>query len=182
MATKILVPVTKLGEVDEIVSYLSDLVKPPIRVIFLVRYPVESSGYWRDHWVEADTAREAALASKKLMERASWEAHRALAEEKLSSARKALENQGVEVEVKLYAGSTKLAIRNYKASADIDWIVTSAHFRDCAAYLLAAAAGAFHGLKREGTLSFGFSGPSRRNSTALLRVLSSYHSHHSSTR
>ena len=148
MATQILVPVTKLGEVDEILSYLRDFVRPPIRVVFLVRYPLESSGYWHDHWVEADNARKARLASKKLMEHTSWLAHRALAEEKLSSARKALEKQGVEVEVKLYAGSTKLAIRNYKASGDLDWIVTTAHFRDWVAYLLAAATGAFHGLKR----------------------------------
>ena len=148
MATKILVPVTKLGEVDEILSYLSDFAKPPIRVVFLVRYPVESSGYWRDHWVEADNARNARLASKELMEHTSWAAHLALADEKLSSARKALEKQGVEVEVKLYAGSTKLAIRNYKASGDVDWIVTTAHFHDWVAYLLAAATGAFHGLKR----------------------------------
>jgi len=148
MATKILVPVTKLGEVDKIVSYLSDFLKPPIRVVFLVRYPVESSRYWCDHWVEADTAREAQLASKNLVERTSWAAHLAMAEEKLLSARKTLEAQGIEAEVRLYAGSTKLAIRNYKASVDLDWIVTTAHFRDWLAYLLAAAIAPFHGLKR----------------------------------
>ncbi len=147
MAKKILVPLTRLGQVDEIVSYLSDVVKPQIGVVFLIRYPVESGPYWRDHWVEADTARAAKLASKSLLERTSWEAHGALAEEKLSAARKALEKQGVEVEVKLYAGSTKRAIRKYKVLGDFDWIVTTAHFGDWVGYLLAEATGPFDGLK-----------------------------------
>jgi nucleotide-binding universal stress UspA family protein len=148
MAKKILVPLTRLGQIDEVVSYLSDVVKPRTGVIFLIRYPLESGPYWRDHWIEADTARGAKSACKGLMERTSWEAHRALAEEKLSPARKALEHQGVEVEVKLYAGSTKRAVRDYQISGDLDWIVTTAHFSDWVAYLLAKSTGPFDRLKR----------------------------------
>ena len=148
MAKKILVPLTGLGQVDEIVSHLSDIMKPRTGVVFLIRYPLEPGPYWRAHWVEADTARGAKFASKDLMELTSWEAHRVLAEERLSAARKALENHGIEVEVELYSGSPKRALRNHKASGDFDWIVSAAHFGHWVAYLLAEATGPFDGLKR----------------------------------
>ena len=58
------------------------------------------------------------------MHRYDWEAQKELAQQIIAPAAGALHNQGVHVEVHLYAGRLAKAIKNYSVDKDIHWIVT----------------------------------------------------------
>lgn len=142
MAEKILVALKRDGQIDEIVSYVQEVWKPAMRVIFLFPYPIDSWSYFRDHWIEADSARGALLAAKEIMERDSWEAQRKRAAQMLAPALRALQNKGVEVEVDLYAGSVRRVVQDYMTDKDIHWIVMAPLGGGWFGYFLAKAVAA----------------------------------------
>jgi hypothetical protein len=81
MAGQILVPFNSHFRVEDIISVIEEAAKPGMRVVFLVRYPVDPWVWFRDHWVTTESSRNAMLAGGKVMEKYSWEGQRALAEE-----------------------------------------------------------------------------------------------------
>ena len=81
MAGQILVPFNSHLRVKDIISVIEEAAKPGMRVVFLVRYPVDPWEWFLDHWVTTASARDAVLAGRKVMERYSWDGQMALAEE-----------------------------------------------------------------------------------------------------
>jgi hypothetical protein len=61
MAGQILVPFNSHLRVEDIVSVIEEAAKPWMRVVFLVRYPVDPWEWFRDHWVTTASARDAML-------------------------------------------------------------------------------------------------------------------------
>ena len=95
MAGQILVPFNSHLRVKDIISAIEEAAKPGMRVVFLVRYPVDPWEWFRDHWVTTASARDAVLAGRKVMERYSWDGQMALAEEMVAPWRSALQKMGV---------------------------------------------------------------------------------------
>ena len=73
MAGQILVPFNSDFRVNDIISVIEEAAKPGMRVVFLVRYPGDPWEWFRDHWVTTESARDAMLAGRKVMERYSWD-------------------------------------------------------------------------------------------------------------
>jgi hypothetical protein len=126
MAGQILVPLKRHDRIEEIIPYLEKLAKPGMRVVFLFRYPVDSWLYLRDHWVTTESSREAMLAGKKVIDHYSWDVQRGLAEQKISLARKALQERGIEVAIEIYTGSWRRLMDDYKANGDVHFIMMHA--------------------------------------------------------
>ena len=126
MGDKILIGLRPHDRVEEILPYLERMVKPGMKVVCLIRYPVESRDYLHDHWLNADSTRSAMLAGRKLMDRYSWDAQKRLAEKKVVPVSQAMQRKAVDVEVNLYTGSLRKTVLNFSADGDVSWVVIPA--------------------------------------------------------
>jgi hypothetical protein len=123
MAGQILVPFNSHLRVKDIVSVIEEAAKPGMRVVFLVRYPVDTWVWFRDHWVTTESSRDAMLAGRKITERYSQEGQRALAEEMVAPWRHALQKIGVTVAVDVYTGSLSSVVENYSRGDGISLVM-----------------------------------------------------------
>lgn len=121
MNRKILVPLGQNDRSEEIIPYIENVARPGMKVIFLVRYPVD--GFM---WTKEEFGMKAVLEAKKLVTHYSWEANLQRAERKVASACTVLYPKGVEVAVDVYAGSLKKAVRSHTINGDVHLIMTSA--------------------------------------------------------
>jgi hypothetical protein len=113
MAGQILIPFNSHLRIEDIVSAIEEATKPGMRVIFLVRYPVDPWAWFRDHWVTTESSRDAMLAGRKVIEKYSCEGQRALAEEMVAPWRYVLQKMGVKATVDLYTGSLSSMVETY---------------------------------------------------------------------
>lgn len=124
MAGQILVALKKSEQVKEIVPYIERVAQPGMKVVLLFPYPVTGSFLWlRDHWITAESPREAMLAGRALVERYSWELQRGLAEQRALAAGENLIRMGIELVVEIYTGSLRKLLREYAAGEDIHLIM-----------------------------------------------------------
>ena len=123
MAGQILVPFNSQLRVKDIVSVIEEAAKPGMRVVFLVRYPVDPWEWFQDHWVTTASARDAILAGRKIMEKYSWDGQRALAEEMVAPWRYVLQKTGVTVAVDVYTGSWSSVVENYSRGDGISLVM-----------------------------------------------------------
>jgi hypothetical protein len=114
MAGQILVPFNSHLRVEDIISVIEEAAKPGMRVVFLVRYPVDPWVWFRDHWVTTESSRDAMLAGRKIIEKYSWERQTALAEEMVAPWRYVLQKMGVKASVAVYTGSLSSVVENYR--------------------------------------------------------------------
>ena len=113
MEGQILVPFNPHNRVSDIIPVIEKAAKSGMRIIFLVRYPMNSWEWLRDHWVTTESSRGATLAGRKIMDKYSIEGQRALAEKIVAPWRQALEKMGVSATVDLYTGSLSSVVENY---------------------------------------------------------------------
>ena len=125
MNKKILVPLAENDRTEEMIPYVEKVARPGMKVVFLVRYPVD--GFI---WGQEEFGMKAALEAKKLVRYYSWEGNLRRAAEKVSSADAALRPKGVEVAVDVYAGSLKKAVRSHMLNGDVHLIMTRAGIGD----------------------------------------------------
>jgi hypothetical protein len=123
MAGQILIPFNSHLRIKETLSVIKEAAKPGMRVVFLVRYPVGPWAWFRDHWVTTESARDAMVMGRKVIERYSWEGQRALAEEMVAPWRYALQKIGVEATVKVYTGSLSSAVENHSRGDGIPLLI-----------------------------------------------------------
>jgi hypothetical protein len=114
MAGQILVPIDSRLRIKDTISVIEDAAKPGMRVVLLIRYPVDAWAWLRDHWITTESARAAQLAGRKIMGRYSREGQGALAEEMVAPWRSALQKLGVKVTVDVYTGSLSKVVENYR--------------------------------------------------------------------
>ena len=113
MEGQILVPFNSDTRVSEIIPVIEKAAKSGMRIIFLVRYPMNSWEWLRDHWVTTESSRGATLAGRKIMDKYSIEGQRASAEKIVAPWRQALEKMGVKATVDVYTGSLSSVVENY---------------------------------------------------------------------
>src|SRR4030095_5511462 len=123
MAGQILLPFNSHLRVEDIISVIEEAAKPAMRVIFLVRYPVDPWVWFRDHWVTTESSRNAMLAGRKVIEKYSWEGQSALAEEMVAPWRYVLQKIGVTVAVDVYTGSLSSVVENYRRGGGISLVM-----------------------------------------------------------
>jgi len=126
MSNQILVPLNRADRVEEITSYLEEIAKPEMKVVFLISYPMEVWTHVRGHWVTTESTREAISVGRKIMEQFCWKSQQKLAEREVAAACGALLKRGIEVAVKIYTGSLGSAVRDCAGDGDIHLIMKRA--------------------------------------------------------
>lgn len=126
MAEQILVSLKRHDRVEEFLPYLENVARPGTKVVFLIRNSIDSWHQLQDHWITAESAREAMAAGQKIIVKYSWEAQRDCAEERVSGVRQALQSQGVDVGVEIYRGALREAIQNCMNNGEVHLVVMRA--------------------------------------------------------
>jgi hypothetical protein len=125
MNKKILVPLPQNVRAEEMIPYVEKVARPGMKVVFLVRYPVD--GFI---WAKEEFGMKAALEAKQLVNYYSWEGNLQRAQKKVSSAHDALRPKGIEAAVDVYAGSLRKAVRSHTLNGDVHLIMTCAGVGD----------------------------------------------------
>ncbi len=117
---KILVPLRTNDRTDEIIPYVEKVVRPGMKVVFLLPFPVGGPRYsiYTDLFLLPR--------AKEMMNYYSWEGNLQRARRKLSFACQVLRPKGVEVAVDVYTSSLKKAIRSHVLDGDVHLIMTRA--------------------------------------------------------
>ena len=125
MNKKILVPLGQYDRSEEMIPYIENVARPGMKVVFLMRYPVD--GFI---WAKEEYGMRAALEAKKLVHYYSWEGNLEKAKKQIAPACEALRAKGIEATVDIYAGSLKKAVRSHTLNGDVHLIMTRAGIGD----------------------------------------------------
>jgi hypothetical protein len=140
---KILVPLGQYDRSEEMILYIENVARPGMKVVFLVRYPVD--GFI---WAKEEYGMRAALEAKKLVSHYSWEGNLEKAKKQVAPACDALRAKGIETAVDVYAGSLKKAVRSHMLNGDVHLIMTRAGIGDWIARLFDGTNSVFKWFKR----------------------------------
>jgi hypothetical protein len=121
MNKKILVPLGQYDRAEEMIPYIENVAQPGMKVVFLVRYPVE--GFI---WAKEEYGVRAALKAKELVHYYLWEENLDKARQRVARACAALRAKGIEAAVDVYAGGLTRALRSQALNGDVHLIMTRA--------------------------------------------------------
>src|SRR5262249_37576081 len=125
MNKKILVPLGQYDRSEEMIPYIEKVVRPGMKVVFLVRYLVD--GVW---FHKEEHGMRAALEAKNLVNHYSWEGNLENANQQVAAACETLRAKGIEADIDVYAGSLKKAVRSHTLNGDVHLIMTRAGIGD----------------------------------------------------
>ena len=123
MESKILVGLRPRDQIAELIPWIDTMAGPGMKLVCLVRYPVDPWEYLRNHCVTTESTRAAVAAGKKLLSRYSWEAQQRLAEQKIAPLRNAMNRKSVSVEVDLYTGSLLATVMERISDRNVHWVI-----------------------------------------------------------
>ena len=144
MNKKILVPLGQYDRSEEMIPYVENVARPGMKVVFLVRYPVDGIHLGeRRIWYEGRAGGKEVGATttpgkRTLKKRSS----------KLRPACEALRAKGIEAAVDVYAGSLKKAVRSHTLNGDVHLIVTRAAMDNWIGRLFDGTMSIFRSFKR----------------------------------
>jgi hypothetical protein len=124
MAGQILVALKRDDRVEEIIPYLEKLTKPGMRIVFLVRYPVDGFEWMQAHVTMMETGMQTTCIAAEAAARYSMERQRRLAMERLLPISKRL--RGVEITVDIHAGPLRKVLRRYSLHENVHLIMMRA--------------------------------------------------------
>jgi hypothetical protein len=130
MNKKILVPLGQYDRSEEMIPYIEKVARPGMKVVFLMRYPVD--GFI---WGKEEYGMKAALDARKLVNYYSWDGNLEKAKQQIAPACEALRANGIEAAMEVYAGSLKKAARSHMLNGDVHLIMVRAGIGDWMAKL-----------------------------------------------
>lgn len=141
MKRTILVPIKSDDRIDVIGSCVERVAQPGMKVVFLMRFPVEDSHRILTLCALMDEGvPDAAAASMEIAETFSWQESMQRAESKLAGPVEALRSRGVDAVVAVYTGSLRKAVRNQSLDGDVQWVLSPARFWNRVVCLLTGTA------------------------------------------
>jgi hypothetical protein len=143
MNKKILVPLGQYDRSEEMIPYIENVARPGMKVVFLVRYPVD--GFI---WGKEEYGMRAAFEAEKLVKYYSWEGNLEKAKQQVAPACEALRTKGVEATVDVYADNLKKAVRSHMLNGDVHLIMTRAGIGNWIARLFDGTNSVFRWFKR----------------------------------
>lgn len=150
MAEQILVCLKRHDRIEDFVPYIENVARPGTKIVFLIRNSIELWQHLKDHWITAESAREAMLAGQEIIATYSSEAQRGWVEQKISSARHHLQNRGLEVVVEIYRGALRNVIKNYLNNGGVHLIMIRAGIKGRFLRLLSTVTPRLGSLNRSG--------------------------------
>jgi hypothetical protein len=126
MEGKILVSLGRHDPIEEILPYIEKIAERGMTVTFLIPYPVKLWPWFRDHWITTESAREASVAGKRILDKYSWQSQKTLADQRISLARAVLRHRQVEVVVDICTASMRRAIKNHALDKEVRLVLLRA--------------------------------------------------------
>lgn len=121
MNKKILVPLGRFDRAEEMIPYIESVARPGMKIVLLFRYPVDGFiGSKTDGGVPKPSE------TRELVNYYTWQGNLERAKRKAGAACEALRAKGFGVDVDLYAGSLKKAVKIHTANGDVHLIMTRA--------------------------------------------------------
>jgi hypothetical protein len=143
MNKKILVPLGQYDRSDEMIPYIENVVRPGMKVVFLVRYRLDGIRLHKEEY-----GMKAALKAKNSVNYYSWEGNLENAQKHVAPACEALRAKGIEATVDVYAGSLKKAVWSHMLNGDVHLIMTRAGIGDWIAKLFDDTTSVFKWFRR----------------------------------
>lgn len=148
MGKQILVPLKREDRMEELITYVEEIIQPGMEVRFLVRY---DSGFgmalWAGHLAESTVRDSVAIGQIHTMY--SQEDQQQAVAAKVFRACDSLRKKGAEITVNIYTGSLRGIVRSHIAGGDVHLVVTRSGIGPVVGNVLRRAASAF-GLRRAG--------------------------------
>ncbi len=127
MAKQILVPISRNDRVKEMIPYVERVALPGMKVVFLVRYPMDGfDEHIRAGRFTGETGIPNPEKIKKIAARYTWESQQQLARQRVFPACDALQKKGAEVTVDVYTGSLRKAVKSYALTGDVHLMMANA--------------------------------------------------------
>ena len=127
MAKQILVPISRNDRVKEMIPYVERVAQPGMKVVFLLRYPVDGfDEYIRAGRATGETGTPNPEEVRKIAARFSWESQQQQARQRVFPACDALQRKGAEVTVEVYTGSLGKAVKSYALTGDVHLMMANA--------------------------------------------------------
>ncbi len=127
MAKQILVPISRNDRVKEMIPYVERVAYPGMKVVFLLRYPVDGfDEYIRAGMATGETGIPNPEKVRKIGERYSMDSQQQMARQKVFPACHALQKKGAEVTVDVYTGSLRRAVKDYARRGGVHMILQRA--------------------------------------------------------
>ncbi len=127
MAKQILVPLSRNDRVKEMIPFVERVAQPGMKVVFLVRYPVDGfDEHIRAGRATGETGTPNPEKIKKIAARFTWESQQQLARQRVFPACHALQTKGAEVTVDVYTGSLRKAVKSYALTGDVHLMMANA--------------------------------------------------------
>jgi hypothetical protein len=143
MNEKILVPLGQYDRTEEMIPYIENVIRPGMKVLFLVRYPVD--GF---RWQKEEYGMRAALEAKKLVSYYSWDGSLEKVKMQIAPACESLRAKGIEAAVDVYAGSLRKAVRSHTLNGDVHLIMMRTAMGNWIGRLLDSTISVFRSFKR----------------------------------
>jgi hypothetical protein len=143
MNKKILVPLGQYDSSEEMIPYIEKVARLGMKVVFLVRYPVDGVV-----WGKEEYGMRAALKAKELGNYYSWQGNLENAQKRVAPACAALRAKNIEASVDVYAGSLKKTVRSHMLNGGVHLIITRAGIGDWIAKLFDGSISLFNWFKR----------------------------------
>src|SRR5262249_55252502 len=143
MSRKILVLLGQYDRSEEMIPYIEKVARPGMKVLFLVRYPVDGFILAKEEY-----GMRAALKAKGIGNYYSWQENLGKARKRIASAFEALPAKGIEADVDVYAGSLKKAVQSHMLNSDVHLIMTRAVIGDWITRLFDGTSSVFKWFKR----------------------------------
>jgi hypothetical protein len=143
MNKKILVPLGRYDRSEEMVPYIEKVARPGMKVVLLVRYPVDGVV-----WAKEEYGMRAALKAKELGNYYSWEGNLENARKRVAPTCEALRAKGIQSSVDVYAGSLKKTVRSHMLNGEVHLIITRAGIGDWIAKLFDGTTSVFRWFRR----------------------------------
>jgi hypothetical protein len=140
---KILVPLGQYDRPEEMIPYVEKVARPGMKVVFLVRYPVDGI-----RWQKEEYGMRAALEAKELVHYYSWEANLEKAKAQMARVCEDLRAKGIDAGVDVYAGGLKKALRHYTVNGDAQLIISRAAVDNGLGKLLESVISVFRSFRR----------------------------------
>jgi hypothetical protein len=123
MAAKILVPLNRHDQIEEIIPYIEKVAEPGASIVFLVHHPVNGFKWVQAYCGIAQCGLEKTFAVRRMIESYSLKTRMQLAQRRVFQTCAALYDMGLNIGVDVYTGSLRKTLKSYENNGDTQLLI-----------------------------------------------------------
>jgi len=123
MAAKILVPLNRHDQIEEIIPYIEKVAEPGASIVFLVHHPVNGFKWLQAYCGIAQCGLEKTFAVRRMIESYSLKTRMQLAQRRVFQTCAALYDMDLNITVDVYTGSLRKTLKSYENNEDTQLLI-----------------------------------------------------------